>query len=164
MNLVVDFYLFSGFKKISMSVTWSYEIFNVLFVIRTKFTKCYKGAPSKSISNTENRLPSGGGWGGGGPRTPHQGFALDPQSGGGVGKVARRGTICDFSADYLWQHSVRIHIILLAGKYFCNWSRQDYFTHFEPSQSEGGQKLEILEKNHQTTRKQNLACLTCDPS
>ena len=27
-----------------------------------------------------------------------------------------------------------------------------------------GQKREIPEKNHLTTRKQNLACLTCDPS
>ena len=41
---------------------------------------------------------------------------------------------------------------------------QDYFTHFEPSQSLGGQKREIPEKNHLTTRKHNLACLTCDPS
>ena len=62
MNLVVNFYSFSGFKKISMSITWSYEFFNVLFVIRTKkdsekFTKCYKGEPSKGISNTENRFP-----------------------------------------------------------------------------------------------------------
>ena len=42
-------------------------------------------------------------------------------------------------------------------------ARQDYFTHFEPSQSkgEGGvQKQEMLEKNHVTTRRQNLACLT----
>ena len=65
MNLVVDFNSFSGFKKISMTITWSYEIFYVLFVIRTKkdsekFTKCYKGEPSKGISNTVNRFPSGG--------------------------------------------------------------------------------------------------------
>ena len=65
MNLVVDFYSFSGFKKISMSITWSYEIFNVLFVTKTKkdfekFTKCYKGEPSKGISNTGFRFPSGG--------------------------------------------------------------------------------------------------------
>ena len=33
---------------------------------------------------------------------------------------------------------------------------QDYFTHFEM-----GQKWEIPEKNHLTTCKQNLACLTC---
>ena len=74
------FYSFSGFKKISMSITWSYEIFNVLFIIRTKkdserFTKCYKGESSKGISNTENCFPLGGGKA---PRTPHQGFALDP--------------------------------------------------------------------------------------
>ena len=67
-----------------MSITCSYEIFNVLFVIRTKkdsekFTKCYKGEPSKGISNTENRFPSGGF----APQNPptHQGFALDPQGG-----------------------------------------------------------------------------------
>ena len=30
MNLVFDFYSFSGFKKISMWITWSYEFFNVL--------------------------------------------------------------------------------------------------------------------------------------
>ena len=37
---------------------------------------------------------------------------------------------------------------------------QDYFTHFEPSQSVGGAKTEDPKKNHLTTRKQNLACLT----
>ena len=37
-------------------------------------------------------------------------------------------------------------------------------THFEPSQSLGGGKREIPEKNLLTARKQNLACLTCDPS
>ena len=36
-------------------------------------------------------------------------------------------------------------------------ARQDYVTHFEPSQ------WDIPEKKHLTTRKQNLACLTCDP-
>ena len=53
--------------------------------------------------------------------------------GGGMG-----GIICDFSADYPRQHSVRI----LGSILFCwlanivlIWSRQDYFTHFEPSQS-----------------------------
>ena len=34
-------------------------------------------------------------------------------------------------------------------------ARQDYFTPFEPSQSLGGAKSEVHEKN-----KQNLACLT----
>ena len=29
-------------------------------------------------------------------------------------------------------------------------ARQDYFTHFEPSQSLGGRKREIPEKNHLT--------------
>ena len=43
-------------------------------------------------------------------------------------------------------------------------ARHDYFTHFEPSQSYVGRKWEILEKNHLTTHKKNLACLTCDIS
>ena len=37
-------------------------------------------------------------------------------------------------------------------------ARQDYFTHFEPSQNK-----RFPEKNL-TTGKQNLACPTCDPS
>ena len=41
---------------------------------------------------------------------------------------------------------------------------QDYFTHFEPHQSLGGAKTGYPEKNHLTIRKQNLACLTGDPS
>ena len=40
----------------------------------------------------------------------------------------------------------------------------DHFIHFEPSQSLGYAKREIPGKNHLTTRKQNQACLTCDPS
>ena len=44
--------------------------------------------------------------------------------GGGGGGGKGFGTICDFSADYPRQHSVRIlgstEIILLAGKYFFN--------------------------------------------
>ena len=35
-------------------------------------------------------------------------------------------------------------------------AHQDFFTHFEPSQSLLGQRREIPEKNHLTTRKQNL--------
>ena len=43
-------------------------------------------------------------------------------------------------------------------------AHQEYFTHFEPSQSLSGRKREIREKNnHLTTRKKNLACPTCDP-
>ena len=41
-------------------------------------------------------------------------------------------------------------------------ARQDYFTPFDPSKVE--RKREIPKKKHLTTRKQNLACLTCDPS
>ena len=40
----------------------------------------------------------------------------------------------------------------------------DYFTHFEPSRQLGGTKREISEKNHQTTCKHNLGCITCDVS
>ena len=40
---------------------------------------------------------------------------------------------------------------------------QDYFTHFEPSQMQGGAKWEILEKNHLQVELR-LACLTCDRS
>ena len=36
------------------------------------------------------------------------------------------------------------------------WFGQDYFTHFEPSQSLDWWKWEIPEKNHLTTCKQNL--------
>ena len=43
-------------------------------------------------------------------------------------------------------------------------SRLDYFTHFEPSHLKVGRKREIPEKKHLTTRKQNLACVTFDPS
>ena len=42
-------------------------------------------------------------------------------------------------------------------------AHKDYFTHFEPSQSFGGAKTGDPKK-HLTTRKQNLACLTYDPS
>ena len=49
------------------------------------------------------------------------------------------------------------------GEWGGGTARQDYFTHFEPSQSQDGAKREIPEKNLQTTRKQNLACLTCNP-
>ena len=35
---------------------------------------------------------------------------------------------------------------------------------FWAESTKAGQKLEICEKNHLTTRKQNLACLTCDLS
>ena len=49
----------------------------------------------------------------------------------------------------------------------CVWgvtALQDYFTHIVPSQSVGGAKTGDPRENHKTTRKQNLACLTCDPS
>ena len=36
-------------------------------------------------------------------------------------------------------------------------ARQDYFTHFEPSQSVGGAKTADPEKKHPTTPKQNTA-------
>ena len=42
-------------------------------------------------------------------------------------------------------------------------ARQDYFTHFKPSQSLR-RKREIPKINHLATRKQNLACPTCYPS
>ena len=48
------------------------------------------------------------------------------------------GTICDFSADYPREHSVRILGSILfwwLANIFLIWSRQDYLTHFEPSQS-----------------------------
>ena len=51
--------------------------------------------------------------------------------------------------------------------FFSNFAftpRQDYFTHFEPSQSLGGAKTGDPRQNHLTTCKQNLSCLTCDPS
>ena len=41
-------------------------------------------------------------------------------------------------------------------------ARHDYFTRLEPNQSYG--KRGIPREKHLTTRKQNLACLTCDPS
>ena len=40
-------------------------------------------------------------------------------------------------------------------------ARQDYFTHLSRANRKVVQKREIPEKN---THKQNLACLTCDPS
>ena len=44
-------------------------------------------------------------------------------------------------------------------------ARQDYFIHFEPSQSLGGRIWRSPGmKKHMTTRKQNLTCLTCDQS
>ena len=43
-------------------------------------------------------------------------------------------------------------------------AHQDYFAYFELSQSLGGAKMGDPEKKHLTTRKQNLACVTCDPS
>ena len=63
-------------------------------------------------------------------------------------------TISNNTADYLF-------IVLF---YLSFTAHQDYFTHFEPSQSLGGRKREIPEKNHLTTSKQNLAYLTCHPS
>ena len=47
--------------------------------LKKKFTKCYKGEPSKGISNTENRFPSASF--AHPPEPPYQGFALDPQEG-----------------------------------------------------------------------------------
>ena len=38
---------------------------------------------------------------------------------------------------------------------------QDYYTHFELSQSMVGAKAGDSEKRHLTTRKQNFACLAC---
>ena len=38
-------------------------------------------------------------------------------------------------------------------------AQQDYFTHFEPSQTFDGAKTDAAEKNHLNTRKQNLAGL-----
>ena len=48
----------------------------------------------------------------------------------------------------------------------CFTARQDNFTHFEPSQLSGGAKTGDLQEKPSdlTTRKQNLACLTYDPS
>ena len=43
-------------------------------------------------------------------------------------------------------------------------ARQDYFDHFELSQSVGGTKTGNPRENHLTTHKHNLACLTYDPS
>ena len=43
-------------------------------------------------------------------------------------------------------------------------ARQDYFTHFKKSIVRWGRKREITKKNHLITRKQNVACLTCDLS
>ena len=42
--------------------------------------------------------------------------------------------------------------------------RQDYFTHFEQSQSLGGAITGDPREKQLTTRKQNLAYLTCDPT
>ena len=40
-----------------------------------------------------------------------------------------------------------------------------YFIHFEPSQTKTGAKTgDPSEKKHLATRKQNVACLRCDPS
>ena len=58
--------------------------------------------------------------------------------GGGGGGPGAGGTICDFSADYPRQYSVRILGSILfcwLANIFLIWSRQDYFNHFEPSQS-----------------------------
>ena len=41
---------------------------------------------------------------------------------------------------------------------------QDYFTHFSRVSWKVGRIRKIPEKKHVDTRKQNLACLTCDPS
>ena len=72
-----------------------------------------------------------------------------------------------------------LDILLLLFFFFFFWGgggggggmvRQDYFTHFEASQSLSvaktgrGRKRNIQETLHPTIRKQNLACLTCDPS
>ena len=43
-------------------------------------------------------------------------------------------------------------------------AHQDYLTHFESKKSLGVAKTRDREKNLLTTRKQKLACLTCDPS
>ena len=43
-------------------------------------------------------------------------------------------------------------------------AHQDYFIHFESSQSLDAAKRKIPKINHLATRKQNLACPTCDPS
>ena len=42
--------------------------------------------------------------------------------------------------------------------------QQDYFTHFEPSQSSGGPKMVDPQEQPPDPHKQNLACLRCDPS
>ena len=47
--------------------------------------------------------------------------------------------------------------------YLCFTARQDYFI-LSRFNRKMGWKREIPENNHSTTRKQNLACLTCDPS
>ena len=47
--------------------------------------------------------------------------------------------------------------------YLCFTARQDYFI-LSRFNRKIGRKREIPENNHLTTRKQNLACLTCDLS
>ena len=51
------------------------------------------------------------------------------------------------------------------GQFYVGFTAsQDYFTHFEPSQSLDGAKTGDPREHHLTTRKQNLACLTCASS
>ena len=83
----------------------------------------------------------------------------------------------DMIVSKLSQRNLPSHLCLsyfqtLKSRYLSWKTRVDFFiwvylTHFEPSQLLGlrrGKKTRDRQEKHLITRKQNLACLTCDPS
>ena len=69
------------------------------------------------------------------------------------------------SNEDLAETHIRLHEgadLIFSGLGFT--AHHDYFTHFEPHQTLGGAKTGDPKEKHLTTRKQNLARLTCDLS
>ena len=80
MNLVVDFYSFSGFKKISMSVKFLMRyLLSGLKKTARNSQNAIKESPPKASQTQKIIFRRGGGLRR--PEPPHQGFALDPQGG-----------------------------------------------------------------------------------
>ena len=63
-----------------------------------------------------------------------------------------------------YHHHIPLFFFSLLCFYLGFTTCEDYFTHFEPSQSLDGAKTGDLQEKYLTTSKQNWACLTCDPN
>ena len=59
---------------------------------------------------------------------------------------------------------ITINLITFFFIFIVYWPIKVISLILSPVNREVGRKQEIPEKNNLTTRKQNLACLTCDPS